>query len=182
MKIPRLENQIARLEPLTMSNFKYLLPIAGEKEILKYSPSDISTFSKLRAYVTEALEEANQDKALPFIILDKRSGKVAGSTRFGHIDLKQRKLHIGWTWLGQEFRGTGLNKAVKELMINYAFGEMRMEKIEFRVDERNLRSRRALEKLGVKLEGILRKDIYLSDGYKRNTCCYGLLKEEWTIS
>jgi RimJ/RimL family protein N-acetyltransferase len=57
--------------------------------------------------------------------------------------------------------------------------DMDFEKVEFRVDERNIRSRRAVEKLGCKLEGILRKDVYLLDGFKRNTCCYGLLREEW---
>ena len=68
---------------------------------------------------------------------------------------------------------------MKLLMLNYAFDEMDFEKVEFRIDERNTRSRKAVEKLGAKLEGILRKNVYLLDGYKRNTCCYGILREEW---
>ena len=88
-------------------------------------------------------------------------------------------LHIGSTWIGREFQGSGLNSNMKFLMLNHAFNAMGFEKVEFRIDERNMQSRKAVEKLGGKLEGILRKNVYLLDGFKRNTCCYGILKEEW---
>lgn len=179
MTIPVLENERAKLMPLSLENCRYLLAISGEKGLLQYSPSDISTYPKLIKYVEQALEQAAAGKAMPFIIFDKKSGKYAGSTRFGEIDHLNKVLHIGWTWLGAEFRGTGLNQEVKSLMLNYAFRELKFEKVEFRIDERNLRSRRATEKLGAKLEGILRRNVYLPDGFKRNTCCYGILAEEW---
>ena len=90
-------------------------------------------------------------------------------------------LHIGATWIGSAFHGTGLNRAMKILMLQHAFVEMGFEKVEFRIDERNTPSRKAVEKFGARLEGILRKNVYLDDGFKRNTCCYGLLKEEWVL-
>ena len=96
-----------------------------------------------------------------------------------NIDRKNRVLEIGSTWIGRSYQGTGLNDQMKELMIAYAFEDMNMEKIEFRIDERNTRSRKAVEKLGAVLEGILRENVYLLDGYKRNTCCYGILRKEW---
>jgi RimJ/RimL family protein N-acetyltransferase len=68
---------------------------------------------------------------------------------------------------------------MKFLMLSYAFETMAFEKVEFRIDERNTRSRKAVEKLGATLEGILRQNVYLTDGFKRNTCCYGILLEEW---
>ena len=88
-------------------------------------------------------------------------------------------MEIGSTWIGSHFQGTGLNAAVKDLMLGEAFGPMGFEKVVFRIDERNGRSRRAVEKLGARLEGILRRDVYLNSGFKRNTCVYGLLREEW---
>ncbi|TRZ42618.1 GNAT family N-acetyltransferase [Robertkochia solimangrovi] len=179
MEIPTLENEIVRLMPLTIENFKKLITISAEKDLLRYSPSSIETFPKLKDYVQNALDLAAADACIPFIIFDKRVNRYAGCTRFGNIDEKNKVIHIGWTWIGREFQGTGLNTAVKYLMINYAFRTMKMEKIEFRIDDRNIRSRKAVEKLGAKLEGILRKNVYLPDGYKRNTCCYGILKEEW---
>jgi RimJ/RimL family protein N-acetyltransferase len=88
-------------------------------------------------------------------------------------------LHIGWTWIGKEFQGSGLNKQMKFLMLQYTFETLKFDKVEFRIDERNIKSRKAVEKLGATLEGILRKDTLMLDGFKRSTCCYGILSEEW---
>ncbi len=96
-----------------------------------------------------------------------------------NIHWQNKVLHIGSTWIGREFQGTGLNAHMKFLMLRHAFEKMQFEKVEFRIDERNIWSRKAVEKLGATLEGVLRKDVYLTDGYKRNTCCYGILLEEW---
>ncbi|GBF19736.1 putative ribosomal N-acetyltransferase YdaF [Arenibacter sp. NBRC 103722] len=177
---PILENDFVKLAPLSMSNYHHLLPIAGQEKLVQYSPSDIETPEALKKYVEQALEKERNFTAMPFIIYDKRNNKYAGSSRFMNIDQKNKVLEIGSTWIGREFQGTGLNGQAKLLMLNYAFNEMHFEKVEFRIDERNIQSRKAVEKLGAKLEGILRRNVYLLDGFKRNTCCYGLLKEEWS--
>jgi len=96
-----------------------------------------------------------------------------------NIDRKNKVLEIGATWIGKEFQGSALNMNIKYLMLSYAFESLYFEKIEFRIDERNIRSRKSVEKVGGTLEGILRQNVYLLDGFKRNTCCYGILKEEW---
>lgn len=179
MNIPTLQNEIVKLEPLSLENFKNLYAIASEKDLLKYSPSDISTFQALTSYVKFALMQSEKDLVVPFIVYDKTKQRYAGSTRFMNIDWNNKVLHIGSTWIGNEFQGSGLNTAMKNLMINYAFQKMGFEKVEFRVDQRNIRSRKAVEKLGAQLEGILRQNVYLTDGHKRNTCCYGILKSEW---
>ncbi|MEZ4968165.1 MAG: GNAT family protein [Flavobacteriaceae bacterium] len=176
---PILENDFVTLAPLNLSNYHFLLPIASEEKLVQYSPSDIGTAQALKKYVEKALEKENEFLGMPFIIYDKKNKKYAGSTQFMNIDRKNKVLEIGSTWIGREFQGTGLNGHVKRLMLQYIFNEMLFEKVEFRIDERNVRSRKAVEKLGAKLEGILRKNVYLLDGYKRNTCCYGILKEEW---
>ena len=116
---------------------------------------------------------------IPFIIFDKTKNAFAGCTRFMNIDWVNKVLHIGATWIGREFQGSGLNENMKMLMLQYAFESLNFEKVEFRIDERNIRSRKAVEKLGAKLEGVLRKNVYLSNGFKRNTYCYGILYEEW---
>lgn len=179
MNIPTLQNEIVKLEPLTLENYKNLYAISSERDLLQYSPSDISTFQALTTYVQHALEQCKKDLAVPFIIYDLRTQRYAGSTRFMNIDWHNKVLHIGATWIGREFQGTGLNTSMKKLMINYAFQKMEFEKVEFRVDQRNIRSRKAVEKLGAQLEGVLRQNVYLNDGHKRNTCCYGILKSEW---
>ena len=179
MQVPILENDIVLLSPLTIKNYNNLFEVASEKDLVQYSPSFIDTEDYLKKYTQTALSHFNNKTAIPFIIFDKRVKKHAGSTRYMNIDWTNKVLEIGSTWIGSPFQGTGLNANVKNLMINYAFEHMNFEKIEFRIDERNMRSRRAVEKLGGILEGILRKNVYLKNEYKRNTCCYGILKEEW---
>ncbi|TXG35388.1 GNAT family N-acetyltransferase [Seonamhaeicola maritimus] len=179
MKIPTLEDNRVKLTLLGMSNYKNLLEIAQEPNLVQYSPSKIDTPEDLKDYVQTAVDGYYNRTTIPFIIFDKQANAFAGCTRFGLINWKNKVLHIGWTWIGRDFQGTGLNKHMKFLMLQYAFETLKFDKVEFRVDERNIRSRKAVEKLGAKLEGVLRKDTLMLDGFKRSTCCYGILKEEW---
>lgn len=179
MTIRPLENEHVRLTLLDLSNYKHLLEIASQKELVKYSPSRIETPEELKDYVKTAVDHYYQKTAIPFIIYDKSKQAYAGCTRLMNINWNYKVLEIGSTWIGHEFQGSGLNTHMKFLMLQYAFETLNFEKVEFRIDERNGRSRKAVEKLGATLEGILRKNVYLNDGFKRNTCCYGMLKEEW---
>ena len=174
-----LENERVKLSPLTLDNFHHLSKIAAQDKLVQYSPSDIASETGLKKYVETALEQQDRKTSIPFIIFDKATGQYAGCTRYMNIHWVNKVLHIGSTWIGREYQGSGLNGQMKFFMLDHAFDEMGFEKVEFRIDERNGRSRKAVEKLGCSLEGILRKDVYLLDGFKRNTCCYGLLKEEW---
>lgn len=174
-----LENDFVKLSPLTLENHHHLYPIASQEKLVQYSPSDIETSAGLKNYVETALEHQKKELAIPFIIFDKKSEKYAGSSRYMGIDWKNKVLEIGSTWIGKEFHGSGLNGHIKSLMLDYAFNILDFEKIEFRVDERNIASRKAVEKLGAVLEGVLRQNVYLLDGFKRNTCLYGILREEW---
>ena len=181
MIAPTLENNRVKLTLLDLSNYKNLELIAVQKDLIFYSPSDISTPVKLREYVSLAVDGYYHKTTIPFIVFDKEKQAYAGSTRYSLIDKKNKVLHIGWTWIGDIFQGTGLNSNMKFLMLQYAFEVLNFEKIEFRIDERNNKSRKAVEKLGATLEGVLRKNIEMKNGHRRNTCCYGILREEWTL-
>lgn len=174
-----LENERVQLSPLTLDNFEHLIPIASQKKLVQFSPSDIETPSSLKSYVDTAMQQLEAGTSIPFLVYDKLYEKYAGCTRYMNINHKNKVLHIGSTWIGKEFQSTGLNSQMKKLMLDFAFNNLNFEKVEFRIDERNIASRKAVEKLGCTLEGILRKDVYLLDGFKRNTYCYGLLREEW---
>ncbi len=179
MKTPTLENNRAKLIPLTIENYELIAHIAAENKLIQYSPSNISTPKTFKAYVEAALKAKYDKKAMPFLIYDKQTETYVGCTRFGLIDWHNKVAHIGWTWIGQQYQGTGLNKQMKFLMIQYLFETLEFEKLEFRIDERNQQSRRAVEKLGATFEGILRSDTLMLDGFRRSTCCYGILKSEW---
>ena len=179
MKAPTLENNRVKLSLLDLSNYKHLTSIAQQPNLVQYSPSKIDTADHLKNYVQTAVDGYYHKTTIPFIVFDKQTNTYAGCTRLGLINWKNKVLHIGWTWIGTEFQGTGLNKNMKFLMLQYVFETLKFDKIEFRIDERNIKSRKAVEKLGATLEGILRKDTLMLDGFKRSTCCYGILNEEW---
>ncbi|MBT8288694.1 MAG: GNAT family N-acetyltransferase [Flavobacteriaceae bacterium] len=176
-----LENKRVKLSLLDLTHMQELIGIAKEPELLQYSPQRIASEEFLRDYISTAIDEFYQGISIPLIIYDKSKGKYAGSTRFGKIDQNNKVLNIGWTWIGRQFQGTGLNVNMKYLMLKYAFEELKFYKVEFRIDERNQRSRRAIEKIGAQLEGILRRNIVMSDGYRRNSCCYGIVEDEWSL-
>ncbi len=182
MNTPTLENERAKLIPLTIDNYELISHIAAEDKLIQFSPSDISTPEKFKAYVITALKAKDEKKAIPFIIYDKQTESYAGCTRFGLIDWHNNVAHIGWTWIGRQYQGTGLNKHMKFLMMQYLFETLEFEKLEFRIDERNQQSRRAVEKLGAKYEGTLRSNTLMLDGFRRSTCCYGMLKSEWAVA
>lgn len=174
-----LENNQVKLSPLTLENYHHLHTVASQEGLVQYSPSNIATPSALKNYLELALQQQDEHKAFPLIVYSKSTAKYAGCTHYMNIDWKNKVLEIGSTWIGKEYHGTGLNTQMKHLMINHAFDVMEFEKVSFRIDERNIRSRKAVEKLGGVLEGVLRKNVYMLDGFKRNTCCYGILMEEW---
>ena len=179
MEAPTLENERVKLILLGLSNYKHLTEIAQQDKLIQYSPYKIDTPEDLKEYVQTAVNYYYHKTAIPFIIFDKKISSYAGTTRFMNISWKNKVAEIGSTWIGKEFQGTGLNKNMKFLMLNYAFELLDFERIEFKIDERNQPSRKAVEKLGATYEGLLRKNIIMLDGFKRSTCCYSILKEEW---
>lgn len=176
-----LENERVRLEPiLNVNDCEKVAPIAlNELELLAYSPSSIHTKDYLFQYFATALKAKEQGVAYPFLIFDKSRNAYAGSTRFGNIALQHQRLEIGWTWIGKNFQGTGLNQNVKSLMLSYAFNDLNCERVEFKADSRNLQSRRAMEKIGATYEGCLRNHTLMKDGFRRDTVYYSILKNEF---
>ncbi len=175
-----LEDLRTRLEPLEEKHFDLLLPIAlKEPDLLKYSPSPFGSHEKLTAYFFEANTQRAAENRYAFAIYDKLMKKYAGSTSMGAISNRDLRLQIGWTWLGSEFRGTGLNRHCKFLLLRYIFETLNFERVEFYIDSRNETSKKAISGIGGKLEGELRSHTLLPDGYRRNTLIYGILRTEW---
>ena len=175
-----LENDRALLRPLSLTDFDVLLPIAvADRTLLQYSPSPIYSPELLSAYIETALNAKAAENRYPFIIYDKQTQSYAGSSSFLNINNANKVVEIGHTWLGRQFQQTGLNRNCKSLLLNYAFNILQFERVELRTDERNSASRTAIEKIGGKFEGILRSHMIMSDGFRRNTVVYSILRQEW---
>lgn len=175
-----LENERVRLSPLTMDHVERLLNVASQdSELLKFSPSAVYNHDLLNEYVSKALIERTAGTKYPFAIYDKEAGKYAGSTSFGNISNSDQRLEIGWTWIGKEFQRTGLNRNCKFLLLQYVFETLQFERVEFKTDGRNHQSRKAIEQIGGTFEGEFRSHSVMSDGFRRNTVYYSILRNEW---
>lgn len=175
-----LENTKIRIEPLKMIHFYELLPIAlKHPNLLQFSPSPFGSEDLLKSNFNQSIEDRANNIRFPFVIFDKVKKKFIGSTSFGNISIKDKRLEIGWTWIDKDSQGTGINKQCKFLLLSYAFNQLAIERVGFRTDSRNMQSRKAIEKIGGIYEGILRSDTLMLDGHRRDTVCYSILKSEW---
>ena len=113
----------------------------------------------------------------PFVI--EVGGEVAGSTRYGDLRPEHGGLEIGWTWLDPRWYGSGINRRMKLLLLDHAFGPLGMERVQLKTDHLNVRSQRAIEGLGAEREGVLRRHLRRPDGTWRDTVMYSLIREEW---
>lgn len=175
-----LENNFALLRPLCKADFDNLLTVAtSDRDLLQFSPSLIYSKNLLQNYIDKAVENRQNKNRYAFVVFDKTKSAYAGSTSFLNISNADDRLEIGATWYGKEFQRTGLNRNSKYLLLQFAFEKLGVERVEFKTDERNLASRNAIEKIGGQFEGILRRHTLMSDGFRRNTVCYSILKAEW---
>ena len=174
-----LENERVRLTPLKSSDFDALNAIAYHPAIWKLGMNNLKEPVHLKSYIQTALSEKGLNSSYPFLIYDKKYNRVAGSTRFGNISFGNKRLEIGWTWLHPDFHGTGLNKACKFLLLQFAFETLRFNRVEIKTDAINLQSRKAILKIGAKEEGILRKHQITSDGRVRDSIYFSITSDEW---
>jgi RimJ/RimL family protein N-acetyltransferase len=176
----KLENDRVTMSRLLKEHAKVLEDIAlSDPNLLQYSPSEIHTKQKLDTYIEVALKSATIGQRIPYIVYDKKLEGYAGCTSFGNYYPDHKRIEIGWTWIGKPYQKTDLNRNMKFLMLSHAFDFLKLNRVEFRIDERNQASRKAVEKIGGQLEGILKKHTILSDGYLRNTCYYSILDDSW---
>ena len=174
-----LENSKVLLRPLQLEDKEQLQKIANEKELWTYGLSDLSIPGELESYIIKAIRNREDGSCAVWTIIDKASGRIAGCTRLAEISWKDERGQIGWTWIGKEFQGSGLNKAMKLLILDYGFKTLNLNRIELKADERNVRSRKAILGIGATEEGTLRQHMKMHDGYIRNTVFYSILKSEW---
>jgi RimJ/RimL family protein N-acetyltransferase len=176
-----LEDEYVLLRPLQESDVENLLEISlNEPETWEYSLVQANGEENLANYIHLAVKARKNKTQLPFIVFDKKTGKYAGSTRFYDINFDYKTILLGFSWYGKQFRGTGLNKHCKYLLLQFAFEELDMERVEFRADNKNLRSIAAMKSIGCKEEAVLRNHMpTFGSGLRRDTIILSILRSEW---
>lgn len=174
-----LAGRTVRVEPLERRHAADLLQAAADPGIWLYLPApQPKTLSDMEAFIAAAERHAG-DGEIPFAIIALAGGRAIGSTRYLEIRPPDRALEIGWTWYAREFQRTAANTECKYLLLRHAFEALGALRMQFKTDARNLRSQRAIERLGAVKEGVLRKQRIMPDGYQRDAVYYSILADEW---
>ena len=175
-----LEGRHVRLEPLAALHAPDLLLAAQDDALWAYMPIPRPrTLAAIEALIADALAAQERGEQLPFAILERGSGVALGSTRYLDLRLEHRGLEIGWTWIAPAQQRTAVNSECKLLLLAHAFETLGCLRVQLKTDSRNLRSQAAIERLGARKEGVLRKHYVLWDGYVRDTVMYSITDEQW---
>lgn len=168
-----------KLSPMELIQVAELWEAAKPEEIWEFTASKVRSLEALQKMVESGLAERERGISYPFVVKEIGTDRIVGSTRFLDISSTHKTVEIGWTWYHPSVWKTRVNTECKFLLLQHAFEEWNMNRVQLKTDSRNIRSQRAIERIGGVKEGILRKDRIIEDGYIRDTVFYSILKEEW---
>jgi RimJ/RimL family protein N-acetyltransferase len=174
-----LTGRHVRLEPLRAEHVPALARVGLAPELWRWIPVPVTTLDEMRSYVATALDEQQRGVSLPFAIVDAASDEVIGSTRFGAIEPKHRRVEIGWTWLAVSHQRSAANTEAKRLLLGHAFDVLGAMRVELKTDALNEKSRNAIRRIGATEEGIFRKHLITASGRVRDTVYHSIIESEW---
>ena len=174
-----LHGRQVSLVPLSHSHHDDLVEAVKDGELWTLWYTNIPTPDKMRAEIDRRLSLQAQGSMLPFAVMEKSSNTAVGMTTYMNIDAVNRRLEIGSTWYRKRVQRSALNTECKLLLLTHAFERLKCIGVEFRTHFFNSQSRKAIERLGARLDGILRQHVVASNGTLRDTCVYSVLDREW---
>jgi RimJ/RimL family protein N-acetyltransferase len=177
-----LTGNYVRLEPMTEAHVPGLAEIGVGQDFWDFMLyGNMNTEADMANWVRDILSRAEKGTDLPFAVIHLASGHVAGATRYLNIMPKDRGLEIGGTWYGLEFQRTVVNTECKYLLLQHAFETLGCIRVQLKTDSRNVRSQKAIERIGAKKEGVLRNHMILPDGRIRHSVYYSIIDTEWPM-
>ena len=176
-----LEGRFVRLEPLRPERAAQLWDIAKDHldDLFQWIPYRLQSLEDFQKFNRQVLDEQTRGLSVPFVTIERNSNQVVGTTRFMNMDLANRKVEIGSTWIAPRWQRTAVNSEAKYLMLCHAFEVWKCLRVELKTDAMNHRSRRAILRLGAKEEGTLRKHMLTADGRERDSVYFSILDTEW---
>ena len=156
-----------------------LIEVGMDESLWKWTNNIVKSESDLERYVRDALAMQMQGTAVPFVTIDRESGKVVGSTRFGNIDTANRKVEIGWTWINPKWQRTVINTNAKLLMLTHAIEVWDCIRVELKTDSNNEKSRNAMRRIGCTEEGTMRNHMITESGRFRHSVYFSIIASEW---
>jgi RimJ/RimL family protein N-acetyltransferase len=175
----RLENDVVVVRPVTRADRDDVRAVAMDPDIWRYFVSRVDTDADFDSFFAVMLADLAAGRRVPFVVVDKASGRIAGSMSYGNLAEADGRLEIGWSWLGHEFRGRGINRPAKHLLLRYAFCTLGAHRVEFKTDVLNVQARAGLRGIGATEEGVLRSFNPMPGGRRRDAVFYSVLRAEW---
>ena len=167
------------MRPMQEQDIEHFIIITQSDFLWKYFTKELNDKAALKSWMEEALQDSAAGKRVPFTIIKKDTGSVCGSTSFGNISFFDKRIEIGWSWLGENFLGSGINHHCKYALLRYAFEKMKFERTEIKTDYLNGRARQALRNIGATEEGVLRSHMQMPHNRRRDSVFYSILLSEW---
>lgn len=174
-----LQGKHVRLEPLSASHKAGLCDAIHDGELWKLHVTLVPHPDIINEFLSDALQAYETGDGLTFAIIDIKTSKIAGSTRFMKANYPYKRIEVGYTFLGKSWQRTRINTEVKLLMLSHAFETLDFNRVEFLTDYLNNRSRQAILRLGAKEEGVLRNHMIMPDGRVRDSVLFSIIKNEW---
>lgn len=176
-----LESDICSLLPLSQSHHDDLLEAVKDGELFKLWYALVPAPEQMQDNIELRLSMQKEGHTLPFAVIDNQSGRAVGMTCFLNIDRRNRRVEIGGTWYRKSAQNSAINTTCKQLLLTHAFEAMNCIAVEFRTHAFNHKSRRAIERLGAKLDGVLRHHMLMPNGAPRDTYVYSIINSEWPM-
>ena len=176
-----LDGEFVRLEPISLDHLAGLIEAGRDARIWTWMPADGSTADGMAAIVESAVAALEARTMLPFVTIERASGRVVGSSRYLNIAPADLRLEIGWTWIDPAFQRTAVNTEAKLLMLGRAFDELGCRRVELKTDALNEQSRAAILGIGATFEGIFRRHMVMTGGRARDSAYYSILDDEWPV-
>jgi len=167
------------LRPMSLDDVPALGTAASDGALWEKKTTTVPRPEDVQAYVAKALELQEAGLALPFTTIVRKGNEVVGSTRYMNIDALNHRVEIGTTWIARSWQRSFVNTHAKFLMLRHAFESLGCNAVELRTHRLNDQSRTAIERLGAKLDGLLRQHMIMPDGHVRDTAVYSIIRSEW---
>ncbi|KWU68076.1 GNAT family acetyltransferase [Bacillus mycoides] len=178
----KIVNDRAMLRLMHVNDVASLFTIVeGNKEIWMYLIAKMDSYQDMEQYVQIAIKGFEEGTDLPFVVVDQKTNEIVGSTRLYSISNINKTVELGQTWYHAGVHRTSINTECKYMLLQYAFEELQMLRVQIKTDLRNEKAQRAIERLGAVKEGVLRNERQLPDGYVRDAVVYSIIASEWPV-
>lgn len=174
-----LEGIHIRLAPLSLAHHAELCEVGLDERLWQLTTIRLETAEDMFSYIQVALQGQAEGTTLPFVIIEKNSEKIVGTSRYHSINQAHRRLEIGFTWIAVPWQRTPINTEAKYLMLKHAFEEYQCVRAEFKADASNEPSCRALLRIGAKPEGVLRQYVISTHKGVRDIALFSIIDREW---